>query len=69
MSVKKKAFYDLIKVIISNIVALLSGILVGFVVPKIMGFDDYGYFKTYALYAGYTGLLHFGISDGGLFLF
>lgn len=69
MSSKKKAFADLLKVVISNIIALLSGILVGFVIPKIMGFSDYGYYKTYSLYAVYTGLLHFGISDGIYFYF
>lgn len=66
---RKQALRDVFKVAVSNIIALICGILVGFVIPKIMGFDDYGYFKTYSLYAGYTGLLHFGISDGIFFYF
>lgn len=69
MFAKKQAIKDLLKVIISNLISLASGILVGFVIPKIMGFEDYGYYKTYALYAGYTGLLHFGLSDGIYFYF
>ena len=43
---------------------LLSGILVGFLLPKIIGVTDYGYYKTYTLYAGYAGLFHFGLADG-----
>jgi O-antigen/teichoic acid export membrane protein len=69
MGTRKRAFIDLAKVVISNLISLISGILVGFVIPKIMGFSDYGFYKTFALYAGYTGLLHFGISDGLYFYF
>jgi len=69
MSNKKQALIDLLKVFASNVLSLISGILVGFIIPKIMGYTDYGYYKLYSLYAAYTGLLHFGLSDGMYFYF
>ena len=53
-------------VIFSNIFILLSGVLVGFVLPKIMGVDEYGYYKLFMLYATYIVLLYFGFADGML---
>lgn len=49
---------------LSNVLILLSGILVGFVVPKIMGDTNYGFYKVYTLYLSYVGLFHFGFIDG-----
>lgn len=51
-------------VLISNIISIISGILVGFIIPKIMGVSEYGYYKTFTLYSSYIGLLHFGFVDG-----
>ena len=61
---KKNLFIDLFKVFISNLLVLLSGILIGFVLPKITGVDEYAYYKTFTLYVSYIGILHFGICDG-----
>lgn len=55
---------DILKVSLSNIAVLMSGVLVGFLLPKIIGVTGYGYYKTYTLYATYVGMFHFGISDG-----
>lgn len=63
-STSKKAVKDIGKVLISNVFKLLSGIMVGFLLPKIIGITDYGYYKTFTLYATYVGLFHFGFSDG-----
>lgn len=41
----------------------------GFLLPKIVGVTDYGYYKTFTLYATYIGLFHFGIADGILLKF
>lgn len=60
----KPALYDLIKVSGSNILQMVSGVLVGLLLPKIIGVSDYGYYKTFTLYSSYVGLLHFGFSDG-----
>lgn len=60
----KKVVKNIIIVAISNIIKLLSGILVVFLVPKMMGETNYGFYKTFTLYLGYVGLLHFGFCDG-----
>ena len=60
----KKAFSDIFRVTVSNILKLASGVLVGFLLPKIIGVTDYGYYKTFTLYVTYIGLFHLGINDG-----
>ena len=62
--IEKKTIKNIIKVAIGNIITLLAGVLVGFALPKIVGITDYGYYKTFTLYASYVGLLHIGITDG-----
>ena len=61
---KKKNFKDILKVAFSNLAKLLSGVLVGLLLPKIIGVTDYGYYKTFTLYGVYVGLFTFGITDG-----
>lgn len=60
---------DLLRVLLGKGFSLLSGILVGFVVPGLLGVTDYGYYKIYGLYTAYTALLHFGFADGILLQF
>jgi len=60
----KKNLKDIVKIILSNVLTLLSGIMVGFIIPKILGVEDYGYYKTFTLYCTYAGLFHFGFCDG-----
>ncbi len=55
---------NMAKVAASNLCTMAAGILVGFLLPKIIGVTDYGYYKTFTLYATYVGLFHFGIEDG-----
>lgn len=43
---------------------MLAGVLVGFLLPKLIGVTDYGYYKTFSLYISYVGLFHFGLEDG-----
>ena len=64
LSEKKKTGKDIVFVLIGNIISIFSGILSGFVIPKILGVTEYGYYKTFTLYAGYIGLFHFGFCDG-----
>ena len=52
----------------SNIVVLIGGIVTGFLVPLVLGVNEYGYFKIYTLYLTYTSLLHFGFVDGLLLI-
>ena len=63
--VGKKRFAKNIGVVLfSNIISVLAGILVGFLIPKIMGVSEHGYYRTFTLYSSYIGLLHFGFIDG-----
>jgi O-antigen/teichoic acid export membrane protein len=56
-------------VLASNFVVLTGSILIGFVLPKLLGVVEYGYYKIFALYLGYVGLFHFGFVDGILLSF
>lgn len=51
-------------VALSNVIKLISSILIAFVIPKILGLTNYGYYKVFALYLTYIGLFHFGFIDG-----
>lgn len=64
MDKKKNVFQELIMVLGSNILILLSSVLTGFVIPKLMGVENYSYYKTFTLYTSYTALFHFGFIDG-----
>lgn len=55
---------EVLKVSLSNISTLVSGIFVGFIIPKVLGSTEYGYYKIFTLYASYIGLFTFGISEG-----
>ena len=61
---KKKFLKNVLIILISNLISVLSGILVGFIIPKILGVSEYGYYKTFTLYSSYIGLFHFGFVDG-----
>jgi len=56
-------------VIISNVIKLISSVLVGFIIPILLDITDFGYYKIFALYLTYCGLLHFGFIDGIYLLF
>ena len=59
-----KFLKNIMKVSMSNIMSLLSGILVGFIVPKMMGMEGYANYKIYTLYLTYIALLSLGLGDG-----
>lgn len=48
----------------SNVIKLISSILIGFVIPNMLGLTNYGYYKVFVLYLTYVGLFHFGFIDG-----
>lgn len=62
-------FRSLIKVFSGNVVLLISQILVGLVLPKILSLDSFGNYRIFMLYGSYAGLLHFGFVDGILFVY
>jgi len=55
---------DISKVFGSNFLVLIVGIVNGFLVPRFLGIEEYALFKTFGLYVGYVGVLHFGFIDG-----
>ncbi len=59
---------DFLMVLASNTLVLLSSIFTGLVIPKLMGVTDYGYYKLFMLYLGYTAPFHFGYVDGVLLI-
>ena len=65
----KRVTLNILKVVTSNIIILLAGVVNGFVVPKIMEVPDYGIYKIFSLYATYISLLHIGFIDGVYIIF
>lgn len=55
---------DLVKVSFSNLIVLIYSIVNGLYLPYVLSIDNYANLKTYALYASFIGLLHFGFVDG-----
>jgi len=43
---------------------LVVGLVTGFLVPSFLSIDNYAVLKTFTLYVGYVGILHFGFIDG-----
>ena len=48
----------------ANIGVLVLGVVQGLIIPKILTVEDYGYWKLFLLYTGFSGLLHLGFTDG-----
>jgi O-antigen/teichoic acid export membrane protein len=59
-----KNLKSIAEVMLSNVSTIVSGVLVGFWLPKIMSVESYGLYKTFTLYASYLGLFSLGIIDG-----
>lgn len=55
---------SVIQVMISNVTSIVSGVLVGFLLPKILSVESFGLYKTFTLYSTYLGLFSLGIIDG-----
>ncbi|MGL5417344.1 MAG: capsular biosynthesis protein [Clostridium sp.] len=55
---------NIIRVFSANLLTMISGILIGFIVPAVLSLDSYAYVKTYTLYVSYIGFLHLGFIDG-----
>ena len=37
---------NIVKVSLSNLCIVISGVFVGFLIPKVLGVEEYGYYKT-----------------------
>lgn len=60
----KKILKSIIGVLFSNVATIVSGIIVGFIIPKVLTVEGYGFYKTFTLYITYTGMFSMGIIDG-----
>lgn len=59
-----KTIKDIAFVALSNCSTIVSGIVVGFLIPKILSVYGYGMYKTFTLYTTYIGFFSLGIIDG-----
>jgi O-antigen/teichoic acid export membrane protein len=60
----KSIFHKLYYSVSANFLNLVISIVVSFIVPKLLGLEQYGYWQLYLFYVGYTGFFHFGLADG-----
>lgn len=55
---------NIISVGFVNILSVVSGLILGFIIPSVLSIEGYSYLKTYTFYVSYVGILHFGFIDG-----
>lgn len=51
-------------VLCSNMINMLVSVAIGFILPKYLTLESYGYYKLFQFYINYAGLLHLGYADG-----
>lgn len=61
---KRSVLKHIIEVALSNCTTIASGIIVGFLIPKILSVEGYGFYKTFTLYMTYVSFFSLGIVDG-----
>ena len=59
-SIKKNVFLSLLVQVISLAVSFILNLIVPKFIPEL----EYAYWQSFVLYAGYVGVLHFGLLDG-----
>ena len=59
-----KFLKNVFKVLCGNIITIISGVLIGFLLPMLISVTDYGYYKIFTLYMSYIGCFALGIIDG-----
>ncbi|MDM0979132.1 capsular biosynthesis protein [Clostridium perfringens] len=55
---------NILRIFSANFLTMISGVVIGFIIPAVLSVDSYAYLKTYTFYLSYIGLLHFGFIDG-----
>ena len=61
---KKKTVMSIVEVAFSNIATIIAGVIIGFIIPKVLSIEGYGFCKTFTLYVSYAGMFSIGIIDG-----
>ena len=67
MTVKEGGFIkrsDVIRVGASNIMALVTAVIIGLAIPRFTSYETYAGYREYTLFIGFSGLLHFGFVNG-----
>lgn len=64
ISINKKIIVNITNLVLSNIISLVISVFSAFITPKILGHEQYGYYKIFSLYVTYVPLLHIGFIDG-----
>lgn len=59
-----KTLKNFIRVLSSNTIVLISGMITGMIIPNILSVESYSSLKTYTLYLSYVGIFHLGYVDG-----
>lgn len=52
--------------VVGSGLAAVFGAMLVFVVPRIIGVEDFGYWRIFLLYGGYVGFFHLGFGEGAL---
>lgn len=55
---------DFTYTLVANLLNFAIGIITGFLLPKFLLVDDYGYLRIFTFYISYVGFMHFGFIDG-----
>jgi len=58
------SIHSVIQVFSTNLLSLFVGLVNGFLIPRFLGIEEYAIYKTFGLYVGYVGVMHFGFIDG-----
>lgn len=61
---KRGTIKNIVDVALSNCTTIISGVIVGVLIPKILTVYGYGMYKTFTLYVSYVGFCGLGIIDG-----
>lgn len=55
---------DVVWVGASNIMALVTAVIIGLALPRFTSYETYAGYREYTLFIGFSGLLHFGFVNG-----
>lgn len=57
-------FKNIIKVLLSNVILAIVGIINSFIFPIVLSKNDYAYFQQFSLYLSYVNICHLGMASG-----
>ena len=62
--IKNSLISGFTKVLSANIVVLVVGLIISFIIPMSLSTDNYGYLQLFTLYLAYNGFFILGFNDG-----